>query len=244
MGVDGGRREAWNPSMAPAQGGMEEAASLEERFGIEGIGLSSPTETEILPTGIASLDQALDGGLSSGVLSEIVSGAPSSGGQSLLLRLLAGMRQRRRFAALVDGADRFDPQTVPPELLEGLLWVRCGSALEAMRAADVLLRDENLGMVALDLRGNEERDLRRLKSADWYRLQRLAERSGAFACVFASRAIAPSAQTRVELKGSLSLDFVEGSAAAIGGALAFEVSRQRRREREAFPNLIQRQAAG
>ncbi len=70
----------------------------------------------------------------------------------MLLHLLEEARKERRFAALVDGANAFDPQTAPPALIEHLLWVRCRSVEQALRAADVLLRDENLGMVIVDLR--------------------------------------------------------------------------------------------
>ena len=39
-------------------------------------------------------------------------------------------------------------------VLSRLLWVRCRGAAEAMKAADLILRDGNLPLVLLDLAGN------------------------------------------------------------------------------------------
>ena len=235
-----------NGLMPPAQEGNYEAASFGEEIGIEGIDRSRRSEPETLSTGIAALDRALEGGLSTGVLSEVVSAAPSSGGQTVLLHLLEAMRRQRRFVALVDGGDAFDPQGTPPALLEHLLWARCGSVKEAMAAADVLLRDENLGMALVDLRGCDRREVRRVKSTDWYRLQRLAGQGGRYVCVFTEREMIPAAQTRVVLDRPLSLTMNESSARDAGAELAFRVTRLRRPEREEFPLLVEqrRKATG
>lgn len=245
VAFDSPGRAPLNRHMAPAKAGMSEAASFGEEIGIEGIDRSRPIESEILPTGIAALDQALEGGLSTGILSEIVSSTPSSGGQTMLLHLLEAMRRQRQFVALVDGSDAFDPQGAPPALLEHLLWVRCRTVKEAMAATDVLLRDENVKMTVVDLRGCDERELRRIKSAEWYRLQRLAGRGSRYACVFTERAMIAAAQTRVLLERSLSIGSAEASVRALGQELGFQVTRLRRPEREEFPNLVeQRKATG
>ncbi len=229
----------WNDGMATARADVE-SASLEQAFDGLGVERVAPAESETLGTGVDSLDEALDGGLRSGLLTELAETRASAGGQALLLYLLAGMRRAQRFAALVDGADGFDPQSSPPELLEHLLWVRCRSAGEAMKVADALLRDENLGMVIVDMRGCETRELRRVKSADWYRLQRLAERSGAYVCVFTPEAMIPSAQVRVRLAGLLEIDGLDASLSELASGLEFEVLRKRTREREGFAQLVRR----
>jgi len=221
-----------------------ESASLEEAFDRLGVERVAPAESETLGTGVDSLDGALDGGLRSGLLAEVAEPEASGGGQVLLLHLLAGMRRAQRFVALVDGADGFDPQSAPEALLEHLLWVRCGSSLEAMKCADALLRDENLGMVLVDLRGCEERELRRVKSADWYRLQRLAERSSAYACVLTPRPMVPSAQVRVQLVGQRCIEDVDASLRELGCGVEVEVLRKRTREREGFAQLVQRRDVG
>jgi hypothetical protein len=63
-------------------------------------------------------------------------------------------------AALIDGADAFEPAGIEPADLRQLLWVPCRKATEAIRAADLLLRDGNLPVVLLDLRLNPQRGQR------------------------------------------------------------------------------------
>ncbi|MBD5781900.1 hypothetical protein IEN85_20535 [Pelagicoccus sp. NFK12] len=238
-GVDAAAGMQWNDGMATARADAE-SASLEQAFDGLGVERVAPAESETLGTGVDSLDEALEGGLRSGLLTELAESGASSGGQVLLLHLLAAMRRAQRFVALVDGADGFDPQSSPPELLEHLLWARCRSAGETMKVADALLRDENLGMVLVDLRGCGERELRRVKAADWYRLQRLAERSGAFVCVFTPQAMIPSAQVRVRLDGRLCIGNMDMSVRELGCELEFEVLRKRTRERGGFAQLVRR----
>lgn len=238
-GVDGAWRAPWNGAMATAREGSE-SARLAERFEELGVERASSAESETLRTGVDALDAALEGGLRSGLLTEMVEPGASLGGQTLLLHLLAGMRRAQRFAALVDGADSFDPQSAPEVLLEHLLWARCRAAGEAMKVADALLRDENLGMVLVDLRGCEARELRRVKSADWYRLQRLAERSSAYVCVFTPQPMIPSAQVRVALEGRLCIESLDASLAGLASGVEVQVLRKRTRERGDFARLVRR----
>ena len=88
-----------------------------------------------------------------GRLSEIV-GPRSSGGTSLLLALIARTTATGHHAALVDGADAFDPASAiaAGADLSRLLWVKCGSRLRrAFSAADLLARCPGFALVALDL---------------------------------------------------------------------------------------------
>src|SRR4051794_39018078 len=94
-----------------------------------------------LPTGIEPLDRALDGGLWKGGMVEIVAPRRTSGGASLLRGLLTHTAGQNLWAALIDGADSFDPQLAGAQTLSRLLWIRCHSAAEAMQSADLLLRD-------------------------------------------------------------------------------------------------------
>ncbi len=176
---------------------------LRERF--PGAG-TRPAER--IPTGLAAVDDAV-GGLPLRGVSELICGAPSAGGQVLLLRLLERLRRRLRYAVLVDGSDSFDPATTPPTLLEHLLWARCTNARQALRAADLLLRDENFPLVLLDLRWNEPAQFRRIPATAWFRLQRLCTHSGAGLAVFTSRPTVPSARLKIELSRSLPLDAVD-----------------------------------
>jgi hypothetical protein len=215
-----------------------EPVSLREIVG-EGVRWAAGTDRDTLGTGIDHFDRALGGGLPTGVLCEFVASAPSSGGQTVLLHLLEEARKERRFAALVDGANAFDPQTAPPALIEHLLWVRCRSVEQALRAADVLLRDENLGMVIVDLRDCAGWALKRTRSTVWYRLQRLAGRWEGTLVVFTPRPMIPSAQIRVAFAGRLSAVQCDANLAEVARGLEFDVLRLRKQEMGDFPQLIQ-----
>jgi hypothetical protein len=145
---------------------------------------AAPRPAATLPTGVAAIDEAGDGGLPLGGITEVVALAPSTGGQLLISRLLAATRERRMRAALVDALDAFDPQSHEPPLLQHLVWVRCRTLDEAMHAADILVRDANLALVMVDLRGVAARALRGVPATTWYRLQRALERTDMAMVVF------------------------------------------------------------
>ncbi len=223
--------------MALARAVQLEPVRLREIIG-EGVDWATRTDRDTLGTGIDHLDRALEGGLSTGVLCEFVVPRPSSGGQTLLLHLLEAMRRERRFAALVDGANSFDPQTAPPIVLEHLLWIRCSSAKQALEAADAVLRDENFGMTLVDLRDCDLRSLRRTRSTDWYRLQRLAGKSGMVLGIFTPRSMIPSAQIRVKLTGRISARQSDAALSEVAKGLEVEVLRLRKQEMRDFPQMI------
>ena len=145
---------------------------------------AAPRPAATLPTGVAAIDEAGDGGLPVGGITEVVALAPSTGGQLLISRLLAATRMRRMRAALVDALDAFDPQSHEPPLLQHLVWVRCRTLDEAMHAADLLVRDANLALVMVDLRGVAGRALHGVPATTWYRLQRALERTDMAMVVF------------------------------------------------------------
>ena len=134
------------------RGSPESLAAL-RRLLAERFPQAPPRPAAVLPTGVAAIDEAGDGGLPLGGITEAVVRAPSAGGQLLVSSLLAATRARRMRAALVDAFDAFDPRSHEPPLLQHLLWVRCRTLDEAMSAADILVRDANLGLLMLDLRG-------------------------------------------------------------------------------------------
>src|SRR5688572_10762465 len=81
-----------------------------------------------LPTtssGVEALDQTLTGGWPRGHLSEVI-GPASSGRTSVVMATFAGVTARGGVVALVDVADRFDPESAAEAGvdLDRLLWVR------------------------------------------------------------------------------------------------------------------------
>ena len=104
------------------------------------------------PTGVASIDRLLGGGVPRGRLSEI-SGAASSGRTSLALSLLARTTRRGEVVAWIDTADRFDPLSAAGAGadLSRVLWVRAPGLREALQGAEHLLAARGFPLVVLDL---------------------------------------------------------------------------------------------
>jgi RecA/RadA recombinase len=105
------------------------------------------------PTGIAGVDRLLGGGFPRGQLSEIA-GAVCSGRTSVALALLARTTRAGELAAVVDGADAFDPASAEAAgaRLERVLWVRARELREALRSSERLLEARGIDLVLLDLR--------------------------------------------------------------------------------------------
>ncbi len=158
-----------------------------------------------LATGLPTLDTATAGGLAQGAITELTSPNVSAGSALLIAQLLQTAARERFFVALIDGRDSFDPQPLGPQLLRNLLWVRCSHAAEAVKAADLLLRDGNFPLVLLDLVLNPADELRRIPSASWYRLQRLVEPTPTAFLALTRRSLISSAQWKLVLENSWQL---------------------------------------
>ena len=171
-----------------------------------------PAATRRLITGLSFLDQAIGGGLPKGAITEFISAQISAGSASLIHALLQAAHRNRYFLALIDGRDSFDPSasgTPGNGCLSYLLWVRCTKALEAIKAADLLLRDGNFALVIVDLVLNAPEELRKIPQTSWYRLQRLVE-SAPTACLILTRlGMVSSAQLKIVLENSWTLESFE-----------------------------------
>jgi len=132
---------------------------------------------EVWPTGCPSVDEAV-GGLRKGGINEFCG---STGSGALLLEALLREADRAGwYLALVDAADAFDPTQYAGALLRRMLWVRCQEARQAVRVADLLVRDGNLPLIVLDLQaaGTAGVPLRGVPSSTWHRYARLMESGG------------------------------------------------------------------
>ena len=155
------------------------------------------------PTGVSTLDEAVGGGLPKGGISELSSPNISAGTALLIHQLLQTAHRERYFIALIDGRDSFDPCSSGPSgnaRLRNLLWVRCTKAFDAVKAADLLLRDGNFPIVVLDLVLNAPEELRKIPQTSWYRLQRLAEPTSTAFLVLTRRSMISSAQLKLVLE--------------------------------------------
>jgi hypothetical protein len=87
--------------------------------------------------------------------------------------------------------------------------VRCTKALEAVKAADLLLRDGNFPLLVVDLILNSPEELRRIPQTTWYRLQRLVEAMPTSCLVLTRYEMVSSAQLKVVLENSWNLESLE-----------------------------------
>ena len=167
-----------------------------------------PVGTRLL-TGLAFFDQPVGGGLPKGAITELITPRRSAGSASLVHGFIRSAYYDKYFVALIDGRDSFDPCALPNSILRQLLWVRCTKALEAIKAADLLLRDGNFPLVIVDLILNSPEELRKIPQTTWYRLQRLVE-SVPTACLVLTRyEMVNSAQLKLVLENSWNLETLE-----------------------------------
>lgn len=133
-----------------------------------------------LPTGIAGVDELLDGGFSRGQVSEVY-GRASSGRTAVVVATVARALRRGALAAWVDPADRFDPASAAEAGVDlaRLLWLRGGprnrALAPAVSAAGTLLGSGLFELVVLDLAGAAPSEPGRLPHTTWLRLQRSVE---------------------------------------------------------------------
>jgi len=180
-------------------------------------------------TGIPSLD---DAGVPKGGLTELVCPARSGGSALLLHALVERQVEQGHLPALIDGRNSFDPASLPVNTRQRLLWIRCQNARESVQVADLLLRDGNLPFVLLDLQFNPPRESRRLPAAAWFRLQGLANRSGAVCLILTPSPMVGSAQLRLTLNSLLRIESLERTESGIRQDIHLEINRRRADTRE------------
>ena len=111
----------------------------------------SCTTARRLITGLRFLEESIGGGLPRGAITEMIRPGTSAGSASLIHALVHCAYRDNYFMGLIDGCDSFDPCGLDNAWLQHLLWVRCSKASEAVKAADLLLRDGNFPLVIVDL---------------------------------------------------------------------------------------------
>ena len=160
------------------------------------------------PTGVPQLDGPLRGGLAKGALAEIVAERPGCGSTLLMTALLQRALGENKFTAVIDGQDSLDVTQLGADLSR-LLWVRCRGAVEALKAADLLLRDGNVPIVLLDLASTPAIQLRKIPATTWYRFQRLLEQTSAVCVVLVPRPMVTPAQARITLRSRFSIQALD-----------------------------------
>lgn len=210
----------------PATDVLQLRELLRERLPHARFGLPTRPRRQPVSTGIAALDERLGGGLAPGDLTELVGPAPGSGTAQILHAFLRHLAAGGRFLTLIDGADSFDVDAQDPDVLARLLWVRCRKADEALKAADLVLRDRNLPIVVLDLKLNPATELRRVSASIWHRFSRLTEQNGTALLVLTPQAMVGGAAARVEVRGPVDPGVHAAGPEAVLAGLQFQLLRQ------------------
>jgi hypothetical protein len=180
-------------------------------------------EASVLPTGVQFLDQTIGGGFPKSAITELIAPKLSAGSASLIHALLRSAQRDSHFVALIDGADSFDPGSSDNSALQHLLWIRCRKAFDAVKAADLLLRDGNFPLVIVDLVLNTLEELRKIPQTSWYRLQRLVEAVPSACLIINRHSLVSSAQLKIVLENSWTLSDLEKQNAFSG--LGFRLQR-------------------
>lgn len=187
---------------------------------------TAPAKTHSFrPTGLPPLDSLLQGGLGQGAITEVASHGSGAGGALLLRALLRQTARTGHLMGLIDGCDSFDPAGLESPVLSRLFWVRCKTAEEAFKAADILLRDRNLSLIVLDLKMNPAAQLRKISGATWYRLQRIARQSATAFVALTPHPMIPSAETRLILESRFTLDALPEEESRLLAELKFDLAR-------------------
>ncbi len=194
---------------------------LAERPGQSGV----LAEESAYATGVEALDEI---GLPRGALTEIVA-APSAGpgGSLLLYGVLHAVLQKGERVILIDGKTSFAPKGLPQVELDRLLWVRCRQARDAIKAADLAVRDGNVMLMVLWLTLNPLSDWRGITAAAWQRLQMLAEKSGVTLLAWTPQAQIGCARLRVSVGGAFPLARLHAERETLLSGLSLQVERRR-----------------
>jgi hypothetical protein len=174
------------------------------------------------------LDEVLEGGLAKGAVTEIVAERNSAGSTLLLCSILRQAALDEQLSAFVDGSDSLDVTQFEEEILSRLLWVRCRTATEALKATDLLLRDGNLPLVLLDLAKNTPAQFRDISATAWYRLQRIVEQTSTICVVLTPRRMVAPAVARVFSRSRFPMDALEQETEQLLGELELEISDERK----------------
>ena len=171
------------------------------------------TIREVTATGIAEVDELLNGGLPIGAISELT-GPESSGRTNLALAFLARRTAEGRVCAWVDVNNSFDPESAAANgvALRQVLWVRCQDKNaqnrklpreqpgarpwtrldQALRATDLLLQASGFAAIVLDLGATAREHGNSIPSATWFRFRQAADRARCSLVVLGRAAYAQS----------------------------------------------------
>jgi len=195
---------------------------------------------EIYATGLPALDEI---GIPRGALTEFISSVPLRRSGSLLFyAALHAVLQKGDRTILIDGKNAFAPNGIASADLNHLLWIRCHCAWEAIKAADLVIRDGNIPLVIIFLAMNPSGELRKIPATSWHRLQLLAEKSAVTVLVFTPQAQVGCARLRLSVDGDFPLKKLHLARAELVSSLSLQVARRRMGQERSTDEAVRRVA--
>jgi hypothetical protein len=155
-----------------------------------------------LSIGCKAFDQK--GGFLRGAVTDVCGSI--AGGVLLLAAVVNTAMRDGFFVGLIDAANSFEPSDWKDEHLSRILWVMCGAAGPAIKAADILLRDGNLPVVILDLQMLPMSQLQCIPASTWHRFQRVIEPTATVLTVMTPQPVVEGAAARMAIRTDLTLD--------------------------------------
>lgn len=137
-----------------------------------------------IPTGIASIDALLQGGVPLRALTEICGNSNAFSGKTSVMTSLLVQASQERFCALVDASDAFNPEIGQAAGINfsRLLWVRCGKTKQKLRpleqafkVTDMLLQSGGFGLIVVDISDIAVGAVRKIPISSWVRFSRVVE---------------------------------------------------------------------
>lgn len=176
---------------------------MRERFPQAQVAWQEPVEEPVVSTSPFSAEA-----FPPGAISEVIPAGHKAGLGLLLAGLMGDPEEFDPFPSfiLIDGGDGFDPSSLSETACSRLMWVRCSSAMDMLKAGDLLVRDGNVPFVLLDASGLAARDLRAIPASAWWRLKQVAERTGCRIVVLSAFPLVPCASLRLSVSAGLTLE--------------------------------------
>ena len=115
--------------------------------------------------------------------------------------------------------------------------MRCRKGVEAIQAADLLLRDANFPLVILDLVLNPVEEMRQIPQTNWYRLQRLVEPASTAFLVLTRCSMISSAQWKLALENRWTLSQLDEKASDLQTQLKIRLQRAQPNKWKSDPRI-------
>ena len=130
-------------------------------------------------------------------------------------------------AAFIEAQPRWCPDYLSEGVLSHTLWTRCDSGEQALKAADVLVRDENFQLVVIDLRQLSKRALQQIPQGHWYRLQRINSNQSSTLVVATPAPMIAAAHMRVEIQAKFDMNSFHTQRPHLASRVQSQITRRR-----------------